>query len=199
MQYAVVARMNPPLKRFLPGLSYRRASRRWEMAELEHRLHGWAKPRRFVVARRLIEEQDSSSTLFTMGRYLYRSWITNTHLTPLGVRQFYDGRATIEVRIRELLNDFAVAHIPSRAYTANALYLEVIRLAYNLVTAFQRLCLPDDWQTFTLQTLRYKLFLLPGELTRPHNRPVLRLRKTPQIEHVADHILKRLRKITSFA
>jgi len=28
--------------------------------------------------------------------------------------------------------------IPTRAFAANALYLEVIRLAYNLVTAFQR-------------------------------------------------------------
>lgn len=198
-QYAVVARMYAPLQRSLPGLCYERVNPRWEMAELEHRLHGWPQPRRFVVARRLIEDPDRGSTLFVMGRYLYRVWVTNTHLQPLGVRQFYDGRAAIEVRIRELLNDFAVAHIPSRAYTANALYLEIIRLAYNLVTAFQRLCLPDNWQSFTLQTLRYKLFLLPGELTRPQNRPVLRLQKTPQIKNLADHVMQRLRKLTPFA
>lgn len=197
--YAVVARIYAPLKRSLPGLSYQRVNARWEMAELEHRFHDWPQARRFVVARRLIDEQDNESTLFAMGRYLYRVWITNSNLTPLGVRQFYDGRATVEVRIRELLNDFAVAHIPSRTYTANALYLEIIRLAYNLVTAFQRLCLPANWQSFTLQTLRYKLFLLPGELTRPHNRPVLRLRRTPQIEQVADHIRSRLRKLMPLA
>ncbi|PYT65721.1 MAG: hypothetical protein DMG39_28390 [Acidobacteria bacterium] len=29
---------------------------------------------------------------------------------------------------------------------------KVVRLAYNLVRAFQRTCLPEDWQTLTLST-----------------------------------------------
>ena len=198
-QYAVVARVYAPLKRSLPGLSYHRVDARWEMAELEHRFHEWPHARRFVVARRLIEQQDNDSTLFAMGHYVYRVWITNSKLAPPGVRQFYEGRAAIEVRIRELLNDFAVGHIPSRVYSANALYLEIVRFAYNLVTAFQRLCLPVDWQSFTLQSLRHKLFLLPGELTRPGNRPVLRLREAPYIEQLAGHMMKRLRRIRPFA
>jgi hypothetical protein len=66
---------------------------------------------------------------------------------------------------------------PPASFAANALYLEIIRLAYNLVTAFQRNCLEESWQNLTLGKLRYKLFLLPGELTRPQNRPVLRLRR----------------------
>lgn len=198
-EYAVVARVYAPLKRLLPGWSYHRVDARWEMADTEHRFHEWPHARRFVVARRLIEDQDKDSTLFAMGRYGYRVWVTNSDLTAAGVWRFYDGRAAIEVRIRELLNDFAVAHIPSRVFAANALYLEIVRLAYNLLTAFQRLCLPPDWQTFTLQTLRYKLFLLPGELTRPHNRPVLRLGEAPHIERAADHVYKHLRKIRPFA
>lgn len=198
-EYAVVARAYAPLKRSVPGLSYRRVNDRWEMSELEHRFHDWPRSRRFVVARRLIEEQDKDSTLFAMGRYVYRIWVTSSSLSAPGVWRFYDDRATIEVRIRELLNDFAVANIPTRVFAANALYLEIVRLAYNLVTAFQRLCLPDEWQPYTLQTLRYKLFLLPGELTRPHNRPVLRLRQAPEIERLANHILKRLRKLRPFA
>jgi len=198
-QYAVVARVYAPLKNLLRGLSYHRVDTRWQMAELEHRFHEWPRSRRFVVARRLIEDEDKDTTLFAMGRYVYRVWVTNADLTPVGVWRFYDDRATIEVRIRELLNDFAVANIPTRVFAANALYLEIVRLAYNLVTAFQRLCLPDEWQPFTLQTLRYKLFLLPGELTRTHNRPVLRLHQTSQIERLADHILKRLRKVHPFA
>ena len=32
----------------------------------------------------------------------------------------------------------------------------VIRLAYNLVTAFQRTCLQESWQNLTLGKLRYK-------------------------------------------
>ncbi len=80
--------------------------------------------------------------------------------------------------------------IPTRSFEANALFLEVIRLAYNLVTAFQRLCLQESWQMLTLSKLRYKLFLLPGELTRPQNRPVLRLRESSMLQTLADDTLR---------
>lgn len=53
------------------------------------------------------------------------------------VWHFYDGRAAMEVRIRELREDFALRTIPTASFAANALYLEIVRLAYNLVTAFQ--------------------------------------------------------------
>ena len=81
------------------------------------------------------------------------------------------------------------------SFAANALYLEIVRLAYNLVTAFQRNCLDDSWQSLTLRKLRYKLFLIPGELTRPQNRPVLRLRPSPMVETLAETILARTAKL----
>src|SRR5208283_1585272 len=100
------------------------------------------------------ESSEPEPTLFTLDRYLYRAWFTNLELTPAGVWNFYDGRAGMERRIRELREDYALRKIPTRAFAANALYLEVLRLAYNLVTAFQRNCLPEDWQALTLTKLR---------------------------------------------
>src|SRR6266581_4476728 len=173
-QYAVVARMTASLKRALGGLRYERLNPRWEIAEFEHRASDWPRSRRCIVARRLIEETEPEPTLFTLERYLYRAWFTNLPLTPAGVWHFYDGRAGMETRIRELREDFALRKIPTRAFAANALYLEVVRLAYNLVTAFQRTCLPEEWQSMTLSKLRHRLLWLPGELTRPQNRPTLR-------------------------
>jgi Transposase DDE domain group 1 len=149
-----------------------------------------------VVARRLIDDNDAQATLFAMGRYLYRAWATNMELTPAGVWRFYDGRAAIEPRIRELREDFALRKIPTGSFEANALYLEVIRLAYNLVTAFQRTCLPEAWQSYTLQKLRLKLFLLPGEVTRPQNRPTLRLKDSPVIQQLSQEILAKVANIT---
>jgi hypothetical protein len=64
--------------------------------------------------------------------------------------------------------------IPTATFAASALFLEIVHFAYNRVTAFQPSCLDESWQSFTLQRLRYKLFLMPGELTLPQNRPVLR-------------------------
>lgn len=190
--YAVVARLTAALKRLLPGLRYEPANARWECAEGEFRAHGWPQARRIVVARRLIEEDDPQPTLFAMGRYLYRAWVTNLALTPAGVWHFYDARAAMEPRIHELREDFALRKIPTASFEVNALYLEVIRLAYNLVTAFQRTCLPESWQSYTLQKLRFKLFLLPGELIRPQNRPTLRLKDSPLIQWLADDVLSRI-------
>ena len=81
-----------------------------------------------------------------------------------------DGRAAIEPRIHE-------------------------GAGWNLA-AFQRTCLPESWQNYTLQKLRFNLFLLPGELTRPQNRPTLRLKESPIIERLAIDTLAKVAKIT---
>jgi hypothetical protein len=194
-QYSVVARMTPSLKRALKGLRYESMNPRWEIAEFEHRPHDWPHARRCIVARKRIEESDSEPTLFTLERYAYRAWHTNLSLTPAGVWHLYDGRAGMERRIREIREDYALRKIPTHAFAANALYLEVIRLAYNLVTAFQRTCLPQEWQCLTLSKLRHRLFWLPGELTRPQNRPTLRLVNSPLIARRIEKILHRVHRL----
>jgi hypothetical protein len=67
-----------------------------------------------------------------MKHYAYRAWHTNLQLTPADVWHFHDGRAAMERRIREIREDYALSKIPTRAFEANAPYLEVVRLAYNL-------------------------------------------------------------------
>ena len=194
-EYAVVARLTQAFRRLLPGLRYQPANRDWEMADFEHRPLGWPKARRFVVARRLLSEEEAQPTLFALGRYVYRAWVTNLSLTPAGIWHFYDGRAAMELRIGELREDYALRKIPTRSFEANALYLEIVRLAYNLVTAFQRQCLQESWQNLTLAKLRYRLFLLPGELTRPQNRPVLRLSGSSLLRDLATDMLKKIHRL----
>src|SRR6516162_6434900 len=194
-QYAVVARMTRSLKRELGGLRYEQMNAHWEIAEFQHRPHGWPHARRCIVARRLIKESDPEPTLFVMKHYAYRAWHTNLLVTPAGVWHFYDGRAGMERRIREIREDYALPKIPTRTFDANALYLEVVRLAYNLVAAFQRTCLPQEWQNLTLGKLRHRLFWLPGELTRSQNRPTLRLVNSPLIAIRGEKILHRVHRL----
>jgi len=70
------------------------------------------------VARRFIPEDESQTTLFTLGRYVYRAWVTNLDLTPVGVGHFYDGRAGREPRICERREDFALRNIPTAPFAA---------------------------------------------------------------------------------
>lgn len=194
-EYAIVARLTPGFRSLFPGLRYQAVNREWEMAECEHRSHGWTKTRRFVVARRFLAQQETQPTLFSVGHYAYRAWVTNLSLTPAGIWHFYDGRAALERRIRELREDFALRKVPTRAFAANALHLEIIRLAYNLVTAFQRMCVPEEWQALTLSKLRHRLFWLPGELSRPANRPTLWLGNSASIRTWTEKILHRAHKL----
>jgi hypothetical protein len=55
-----------------------------------------------------MEETEPEPTLFALDRYLYRAWFTNLSLTPAGVWNFYEGRAGMELRIRELREDYAL-------------------------------------------------------------------------------------------
>lgn len=194
-EYAVVARLTPALRRVLGGVRYQRLNARWEIGQFEHRLAGWSCDRRCVVARRKIAADEPEPSLFTLDRYVYRAWWTNLKLSPAGIWNFYEGRAGMERRIRELREDYALRKIPTRAYAANALYLEVLRLAYNLVTAFQRTCLPPQWQELTLSRLRHRLFWLPGELTRPQNRPALCLPDRPAVQEWSTRILRQVDRL----
>jgi hypothetical protein len=58
VDYAVVARITSGLRRCLPSLHYQSVNSVWEMAEFEHRPHGWPHARRFCVARRFVPDQD---------------------------------------------------------------------------------------------------------------------------------------------
>ena len=101
----------------------------------------------------------------------------------------------MEPRIHEFAPRLRLRKIPTASFEANALYLELIRLAYNLVTIFQRMCLPEEWQSLTLSKLLRRLFWLPGELTRPHNRPTLRLAKSRIIVTWSEQVLHRTHKL----
>ena len=180
-QYAVVARMIPSLKRELGGLRYERLnptgkSRNWNTILTIGHTPGVALWR-VSPSRRKRPKAD----LVCHEALRLSSLAHEPSVTPAGVWHFYDGRAGMERRIREIREDYALTKIPTRAFEANALYLEVVRLAYNLVTAFQRTCLPQEWQSLTLSKLRHRLFWLPGELTRPQNRPTLRLVNSPLV------------------
>jgi len=89
-------------------------------------------------------------------------------LTAGGIWHFYDGRVAMEPRICELREDYALRKIPTSSFAANALYMEIIRLAYNLVTAFQAELPGGILAELDSSKLRHKL-LAAGELTRPQN------------------------------
>lgn len=174
--FAIVARLTLPIKRKLAGLSYRRYSSGTEAAEFRHSVKAGHKEYRFIVIRRPVPEDPSDQlTLFTLGKYSYQVIVTNLDWIPLNVWKFYNGRAAVELIIKELKGDYPLAKIPTKHFAANEAYFHILLFSYNLINWFKRLCLPADVQSMTLNTLRSRLLLIPGVLVRSDNRPTLKL------------------------
>lgn len=152
-------------------------------AEFRYRAHGWPHVRRFVVIRRPLPADPVEAQqlrLFKDRRYAYQVLVTNLKLQPWRVWRFYVGRGTVEQTIRELLYDLPLSHIPSGQWLANVAFFHLLLLAYNLVHWFKRSCLPEQYATATVETVRRDFLALPGRLTHPGHQHVLQLpRKYP--------------------
>jgi hypothetical protein len=174
--FVIVAKLTAPVKRAISTLSYRVHFSGLETAEFMYQPTKWKKEYRFVVIRRFIPEDPTEQlTLFSMGKYSYQVIVTNMKLTPLHIWRFYNGRAAVELIIKELKGDYPLGKIPTKYFAANEAYFHTLLFSYNLINWFKRLCLPKEFQNMTLNTLRARLLLIPSELVRSKNRPTLKL------------------------
>jgi len=174
--FAIVAKVTKPIRAKLSGLSYKTYTSGLEEAEFYYQPIRWKKKYRFIVIRRPIPEEPTEQlTLFSIGKYSYQVIATNLKLTPLNVWKFYNGRAAVELIIKELKGDYPLGKIPTKHYAANEAYFHLLLFAYNLMNWFKRLCLPREFQNMTLKTLRMQLLFVPGELVRAQNKPMLKL------------------------
>jgi hypothetical protein len=176
--YAVVARMYQPLKNRMVQARYHEFSRGWQAAEFTYTPFNWKAEHRYVAVRRpvALEPEEIQKRLFTFKHYTYhRALVTNLELTPEAVWRLYCDRAFQELLLREFKGAYSMAKIPTRSFCANATYMEMILWAYDLVLAFQFLCLPEEIRHWNISTLRRELWCLPAEWVRKDNRNLLML------------------------
>jgi len=194
--FVIVARLTRPIKRKLAHLKYVSVSAGVQAAEFHYQPSRWSHSYRFVVIRRpQPEEPHPQLTLFKLGKYHYQVLVTNLDLRPLNLWRFYNGRAGIERIIRELKGDYPLGKIPTRHFFANEAYLHLLLLAYSLVNWFKRLCLPSEFQSATLDTLRNRILLMPAQLLRSGNRPRLAMPTSGRRENAWKHALHRIEKL----
>jgi hypothetical protein len=184
--YVVVASMQQPLKRRMVTARYQEFGNGWEAAEFSYTPFHWKKKHRFVAVRRpvALALEEIQRRLFTFKSYTYhRALVTNLELTPAAVWRFYRDRAFQELLLREFKDSYAMAKIPTHRFWANGAYMEMILWAYDLVLAFQLLCLPEDVRHWNISTLRRELWWLPAEWVRRHHQNLLILpRQYPRQE-----------------
>ena len=101
------------------------------------------------------------------GHYKYRAIATNMDdLSDSEVVHFYNQRSEAsENRIKELRSDFAAARLPCGDFNANAAWLMLSSIAYNLF-ALMRMVLPNSLSTARAPTVRLRLYDVAALIVR---------------------------------
>jgi hypothetical protein len=197
VHFAIAADITSPIKLKLGGLRYHKVSQVFSTAEFYYQPYKWQRKERFVVLKRKLspKENPSNLTLFTLERYAYSVLVTDLNLLPYNVFLFYHDKAALERIIRTLKDDYLFASAPTNSFAANSLYAELSLLAYNLMNWFKRLCLPIEWQSYTLPTIRHRLLMIPGEFVKSKNIPTLRFPRNNPYQDVFYYTQNQIKKL----
>jgi hypothetical protein len=106
--------------------------------------------------------------------FAHHAFITDRDGDLLEVEADHRRHAVIEQVIADLKGGAGLAHMPSAKFAANAAWLALAGIAYNLGRWCAALAGPD-WKRATTASLRRKLLAIPGRLVHTGRRLHLRL------------------------
>jgi hypothetical protein len=197
MGYAIVARITKSLRRELEHARFRPFRFNRAIGELTYHPARWNRPTRIVATRRSLTQPPDphQPDLFTTEQYAYHALATNLTIRREQAMRFYYRRAQQELVFRELKNDSTLACIPTRRFNANALHLELLLWAYDLVRLFQHACLPVSCQNWTLHTVQREIWGLPAFLSRTQNKNQVHLPPSFPHQDLFNYAQKRLASI----
>src|SRR5437764_14627360 len=100
---------------------------------------------------------------------------------PTKLLQWHREKAgSIEATHDVIKNELAGGVMPCGRFGANAAWLRLAVITYNVLTALKRLALPPELLTARPKRLRFLIFNTPGKLVHHARRTVLRLATTAQ-------------------
>lgn len=196
--YVIVAKQYANVKTKAQTCRFQSLGNGWQAGEFRGyiRQQKGKKKHRFVVVRRPIPESPEEAKqlkLFKDKKYVYHVFVTNLKMSPWRVYLFYQPRAAIEKNIRELLYDYPMGKIPTDSWISNVAFFQILLFAADIVHWFKRLCLPDEYLTSTLDTIRSDFLMLPAKLVKTKKQNIVRL---PYDFHYQKEFLRADRKIS---
>jgi len=132
-----------------------------------------AVPHRYLAIR-ILKKQ---GTLFADGSdRRHFSIVTNRQGDGLEILRWHRGKAgTVEHTHDVLTNELAAEALPSQKFGANATWVRLNVILYNLLSALKRLTLPEEFHTARPKKLRFLLFNTVGRIVRHARETLLRL------------------------
>lgn len=180
LPYVVVAQLSQPIQKIIKGELAWTATEvpGTEVAQLDYQAMSWPHPRRLVLIRHRIREDDSRAgkRLLDVPGYRFQALVTSLPAArhrPLAVWRYYNGRADCENVIKELREGFALPTLCLEKFWASEAALSLATLTYNLTALFQRHL---GWQKkVTIHSLRFWLFVTAGVLSNPAGKATVKL------------------------
>jgi hypothetical protein len=183
--FAISAKVSPALHAAitaLPDLEWKAdaqqsdALRQWAEVEFFPDDSRSPQPYRYLAIR-VLKQQGSLFADGTDRRHF--CIVTNREGDGLELIRWHRGKAgTIEHAHDILTNEFAAEALPSQKFGANAAWLRLNVIAYNLFSAFKRTALPEEFKTARPKTLRFLLFNTVGRVIHHARETLLRLGST---------------------
>ena len=186
LPYVVVAQLSQPIQQLIKG------DLKWtatevpdtEVADLEYQAMSWQHPRRLVLIRHRLREDQTrgGKRLLDVPGYRFQALVTSLPAAShpaLEVWRYYNGRADCENVIKELREGFALPTMCLEKFWSTEAALSLAALTYNLTVLFQRHL---GWQQkVTIHSLRFWLFVTAGVLSHPAGKTTVKL-AVPQRE-----------------
>jgi len=136
------------------------------LAETVHVIGYRSKHERLPAFRLIVTKKLSGQLELFKNPIKHRAIITSLPETmdALGVLDHHNDRGRMEKAIGELKEGFGLDRLPCGQLMANAAYLQVCLIAYNLVQTFKSVALPKGWGKFQIKNLRFRLLCRAAKL-----------------------------------
>jgi hypothetical protein len=155
-------------------------------------LTGWPEGMRVILRREHPHPGAQLSLFEAHDGYRYQAFATNTRVGQLALLEArHRAHARVEDRIRAA-KDTGLGRLPSREYTINQAWIQIVAVAADLVAWLQLLALDGDLAKAEPKLLRFKMLHVPARLSRGARRRRLRI---PAHWPWADQIVDAFRRI----
>jgi hypothetical protein len=174
--YVVIARQTGRMERLMRGITqWQKLANGSELGEFTAAVGDWKVARRFIVLRREARERRQEGLLLSLpSRHIYRVLVTNRSESAAELWRLYEGRARIELCIRELKDDLHVQGFCLQNFHGSESALLAVLCLYNLLSEFQRATDPGKGQWRTPGRLREEYIVCGAILGRSARKLVLR-------------------------
>lgn len=143
-----------------------------EIAETIHTMNNTKEAFRLVVQR----WPKLQGELFDPEPYSYHVVTTNREEEAPEIVHFHNQRGQMENFIKEIKDGFGMDWMPCGETYANAVFFRIGVIAYNLFIAMKLLTLPPWYRSFSISTVRWRLYQVAGIVVRHANQLLLKLK-----------------------